>query len=194
MPITMRPSHWQFAAGSLPSGVVRARAGSRPAQLSGEDPPRPMHRPDKSPRRGFTLLEVLVGIAILAMAAVVLGAAYVNTLGAHEAVARRAAAGTGMDYLRDIILNEPERAKVEQGGNLALPDNRQMNWEAVVEEAAVPDLFRVLVRGRITGTAAKDSEDFEQALMLLRPSWSDAGKREQIREDWDKQREAEARR
>jgi general secretion pathway protein I len=153
-----------------------------------------MHRPDNALRRGFTLMEVLVGIAILAMAAVVLGAAYVNTLGAHEAVARRAAAGTGMDYLRDIILNEPERTKVEHGGNLALPDNRQMNWEAVVEEATVPDLFRVLVRGRITGTAAKDGEAFEQALMLLRPSWSDAGKREQLRGDWAKQREAEARR
>ena len=54
----------------------------------------------KAAQRGFTLLEVLVGIAILAMAAVVLGAAYVNTLGAHEAVARRAAAGSGMDYLQ----------------------------------------------------------------------------------------------
>ena len=132
---------------------------------------------------------MLVGIAILAMAAVVLGAAYVNTLGAHEAVARRAAAGSGMDYLRDVILNETERTKVEEGGHLALPDNRQMDWEAVVEEAPVPDLFKVVVRGRITGTSTKDQEEFEQTLMLLRPTWSDAGEREKLRVEWDKLRE-----
>lgn len=138
---------------------------------------------------GFTLLEVLVGIAILAMAAVVLGAAYVNTLNAHAAVARRANAGNGMDYLREAVLNEPERDQVEQGGQRALPEGRQLQWEATVEEAAVPDLFKVTVRGRITGAATNDDEKFEQTLMLLRPTWSDAGKREQLLADWGKQRE-----
>ncbi len=137
---------------------------------------------------------MLVGIAILAMAAVVLGAAYVNTLGAHEAVARRAAAGSGMDYLREVIFNETERTKVEEGGHLALPDNRQMDWEAVIEEAPVPDLFKVVVRGRITGTGNKDAEEFEQTLMLLRPTWSDAGEREKLRVEWDKLREDTVRR
>jgi len=140
-------------------------------------------------RGGFTLLEVLVGIAILAMAAVVLGAAYVNTLEAHDAVARRASAGSGIDFLREAVLNEPERVKVEAGGNLALPDNRQLTWSATVEEAPVPDLFRVMVQGRITGSAARDNEEFAQTLMLLRPTWSDAARREQLRAEWTKQRE-----
>jgi general secretion pathway protein I len=165
------------------------------AAQSGQAGPRsgPTSAGDRS-RRGFTLLEVLVGIAILAMAAVVLGAAYVNTLGAHEAVARRAAAGSGMDYLREVIFNETERTKVEEGGHLALPDNRQMDWEAVIEEAPVPDLFKVVVRGRITGTGNKDAEEFEQTLMLLRPTWSDAGEREKLRVEWDKLREDTVRR
>ncbi len=94
-----------------------------------------------------------------------------------------------MDYLRDVILNETERTKVEEGGHLALPDSRQMDWEAVVEEATVPDLFKVVVRGRITGTSNKDAEEFEQTLMLLRPTWSDAGEREKLRVEWDKLRE-----
>ena len=168
-------------------GAVAAQAGQA-GPRSG-----PTSAGDRN-RRGFTLLEVLVGIAILAMAAVVLGAAYVNTLGAHEAVARRAAAGSGMDYLRDAILNETERTKVEEGGHLALPDNRQLNWEAVVEEAPVPDLFKVVVRGRIAGTSSKDQEEFEQTLMLLRPTWSDAGEREKLRVEWEKLRENDLRR
>lgn len=152
-----------------------------------------MHAPSHpSVRRGFTLLEVLVGIAILAMAAVVLGAAYANTLGAHAAVAQRARTGDSMDYLREVIFNEPERDKVEKGGQVTLPDGRLLNWEATVEEAAVPDLFKVTVRGRFSGAASKD-DDFEHVAMVLRPTWSDSGKREQLRGDWTKLREREER-
>lgn len=140
-------------------------------------------------RRGFTLLEVLVGIAILALAVVVLGAAYVNTLGAHAAVAQRAAAGAGMDFLREAVLAEADRAKVEAGGRIPLPDDRELSWEATVEEAAVPDLFQVVVRGRITNGRDDREETFEHKLMLLRPDWSEAGRREQVRVEWMRQRE-----
>ncbi len=142
-------------------------------------------------RAGFTLLEVLVGIAVLALAAVVLGAAYVNTLHAHHAVAHRAASGHGVEYLREAVLNEPERGQVEQGGWLNLPGHRQLRWEARVEEAAAPDLFKVTLRGRITGSG--DDETFEHTLMLLRPTWSDSAKRERLREIWQRRREAAGR-
>lgn len=138
------------------------------------------------PHRAFTLIEVLASIAILAMAAVVLGAAYVNTLNAHYAVAVRARAGHEVDYLRESILNEPERDKVEKGGNVTLPDNRRLQWDALIEEATVPDLFKVTVRGRIFGTSATADDTFEQSLMLLRPTWSDPAKREQLRTEWAK--------
>jgi len=140
-------------------------------------------------RRGFTMLEVLVGIAILALAVVVLGAAYVNTLGAHAVVAQRAAAGAGMDYLREAVLAEVLRVKVEAGGRMPLPDDRVLFWEATVEEVAVPDLFRVVVSGRITGGSDANEESFEHKLMLLRPGWSEAGRREQLRVEWLRQRE-----
>jgi prepilin-type N-terminal cleavage/methylation domain-containing protein len=140
-------------------------------------------------RRGFTLLEVLVGIAILALAVVVLGAAYVNTLGAHAAVAQRATAGEGMDYLREAVLAEPDRRKVEAGGRMPLPEDRDLSWVATVEAAAVPDLFRVVVRGRITGGRDGSEEAFEQKLMLLRPDWSEPDRREQVRADWARTRE-----
>lgn len=139
-----------------------------------------------SPLRAFTLIEVLASIAILAMAAVVLGAAYVNTLNAHHAVAVRASTGHEIDYLRDAILNEPERDNVEKGGNVTLPDNRRLQWTATVEEAVVPDLFKVTVRGQIFGNSPTSDDTFEQTVMLLRPTWSDGTKREQLRTEWAK--------
>jgi len=144
--------------------------------------------------RGFTLIEVLVGLGVLALAVVALGAAYANTLGAHAAVARRAVLGSHMDFLREAVLNEPEREKVEQGGDVPLPENRQMRWEAQIEEAPVPDLFKVTITGRIMGARPGEDEEFTQVLMLLRPTWSDPQRREQIRSEWRASREEAARR
>ncbi|HET7535670.1 MAG TPA: prepilin-type N-terminal cleavage/methylation domain-containing protein [Candidatus Didemnitutus sp.] len=140
----------------------------------------------RSVAAAFTLVEVLVSLAILVGAAVVLGASYVNTLNAHHAVALRAAAGHEIDYLRDAILNEPDRETVEKGGTVTLPDNRRLQWDAAIEEAVVPDLFKVTVRGQIAGTSATDHDSFEETMMLLRPTWSDPQKREQQRTEWAK--------
>jgi len=137
----------------------------------------------------FTLIEVLVALAILAVAAVVLGAAYANTLGAHAAIAQRASGGSAMDFLRDQVLNEPEREKVEKGGDLSLPDDRRLRWEAKVEEAAVPDLFKVTLTTHTSGGTLKADEESTETLMVLRPTWSDAQRREQLRSDWRAARE-----
>ncbi len=158
----------------------RAAGDSRPHLASGACTAR---------RRGFTLIEVLAAIFVLALAAVVLGAAYANTLGAHAAVAQRALVGSHMDFLRDAVLNEPEREKVEEGGDVPLPENRQLRWEAKIEEAPVPDLFKVTVTGRVSGARPGEAEEFTQVLMLLRPTWSDPQRREQIRSEWRAARE-----
>jgi len=145
-------------------------------------------------RSAFTLVEVLVALAILAIAAIVLGAAYANTLSAHAAVAQRASGGSAMDFLRDTVLNEPERETVEKGGDMSLPDDRRLRWEAKVEEAAVPDLFKVTLTTRTSGGVMKGEEEASETLMVLRPTWSDAQRREQLRSDWraarDKAKEA----
>lgn len=145
--------------------------------------------------RAFTLVEVLVSLALLGLAAVVLGAAYVNTLEAHRAAAQRAGAGNPMDFLREAVLLEPDRSRVEQGGDLVLPDNRRLRWSAAVEETMVPDLFLLVVTGTAETEAGRGAEEFGQTLHLLRPTWSDPGRRQELRQTWrDARRAREERR
>ncbi len=134
-----------------------------------------------------------MGLAILALAVVVLGAAYVNTMNAHATAAGPAEPGWNLVYLRAAVLAEPELRKVEQGGRLVLPADRILEWEATVTAAAVPDLFRVVVRGRVSGPGGDGEQTFERALMLWRPGWSEPGERERLRAAWVRVREEVAR-
>src|SRR4051812_45954159 len=98
----------------------------------------------RSSPAGFTLIEVLVSLAIFALAAVVLGATYVNVMGGYAAVAKMNEHEQDLQFVRTTaLLGEPDRKLVEAGGELALPDNRTAHWEAQVEETTVANLFRV---------------------------------------------------
>lgn len=173
------------------SAVFHGRGASRPRPFGDSSTSRARTRraPTNCRTRAFTLIEVLVALTILAIAAVVLGGAYANTLLAHASVAQRAAGGSALDFLHEQILNEPEREKVEKGGDLSLPDDRRLRWEAKIEEAAVPDLFRVTVNTRLNGGTMKTEEQATETFLVLRPTWSDAQRREQLRSDWRASRE-----
>jgi general secretion pathway protein I len=129
--------------------------------------------------RGFTLIEVLVSLAIFALAAVMLAAAYVNTLTAYDAAARRNGHEQDLKLVRAALLAETELKKVEEGGEIMLPDERRARWEAKVDPAGVADLFRVTLHCEVSGRDASWTKDF--TLMLLRPSWSESDAREKLR-------------
>lgn len=141
-----------------------------------------MTRSARRPGRAFTLVEVLVALAIFALAAVALGAAYVNLIQLHAALKARDGSGDDMQWARAVLLAEPDRAVAEQGGDVVLPDGRSATWRAVITPTGVSDLFEVEIElnapppaggGDLVRTRAK--------LRLLRPTWSIPAEREELR-------------
>ncbi|MBL9214840.1 MAG: type II secretion system protein [Opitutaceae bacterium] len=133
-------------------------------------------------QRAFTLIEVLVSLGMFAVAAIVLGATYVNVLTSYDSVARRQANEADVRFVRSTVMGEPDRAVVEDGGELNLPGGRTARWEAKVDEAAVADLFTVRFRCEIRDPAARDPWVREETFPLLRPTWSDAATRDKLRQ------------
>lgn len=145
-------------------------------------PPTIVVRPGAVRRAGFTLIEVLVSLAIFAIAAVILGATYVNVLASYDAVARRSEHEQELRFVRAVILGEPDRMVVEEGGDLPLPENRSAHWGVTLEQAAVADLFQVHFRCEIRDPARAEPWVREENFMLLRPTWSDPVERDKLRQ------------
>jgi len=148
-----------------------------------------MFLPGSKPSRGFTLIEVLVSLAIFALAAVVLSVAYLNIIGSYRAMAGRHQEQEDWKWVRASVLAEPERTKVEDGGHLTLTDGHQVTWSAKIESAGVADLFLVTLEAESPGSGGHDAWKHSESIHLLRPAWSDPTERDQLR-DRTKQRVA----
>lgn len=133
------------------------------------------------PARAFTLIEVLVSLAIFAMAAVGLATAYLNVLSSYQAAGRRHDREEDWKLVRAAVLAESEREKVEAGGSVTMPGPRVVRWSAEIEDTAVADLFAVTIRLEADAGPDAKAGAGEARVMLLRPAWSDPAKRDELR-------------
>jgi general secretion pathway protein I len=131
---------------------------------------------------GFTLLEVLVALAIFAMAAVVLGATYVNALNAYHAASRHNEYETDLRFVRAALLTEPDRNKAEEGGDLDLGGDKRAHWQSEIAPTNTVDLFSVAWTCQITDPARAQPYRVTQTYLLLRPTWSDPVERSKLLE------------
>ena len=135
-------------------------------------------------RRGFTLIEVLVSLAIFALAAASLGGAYVNVLMSRIAMKQDFQALDDMARCRAALLETPGFDDVETGGEIHLPGNRTARWKGKIEPTSVSDLFAVVLTAEFQATENGEfGPERTEARMLLRPTWSKPSDRQKIRDE-----------
>ncbi|MEI8088075.1 MAG: prepilin-type N-terminal cleavage/methylation domain-containing protein [Opitutaceae bacterium] len=132
---------------------------------------------------GFSLLEVLVALMIFALSAIVLGSTYVNILNSYEAVARGNTRDEDVAFARAQLLAQPDRAKAEAGAEFDSLENRHVRWSATLASTVMPDLFTVTFLCEVTDmTKGGDAQKTTQTFTVLRPTWSDAAEKTQLRQ------------
>lgn len=137
-----------------------------------------------SRRAGFTLVEVLAALAVFAFCAVVLASAYLNILNSYDIVSRYAVTGEDVAFARQLVLSEPDREKLEQGGEFESLGGRRVRWEVAIEPTTMPDLFKVAFTCEISDPTKTEPEKTMQSFTVLRPTWSiDAAERDKLREE-----------
>jgi len=124
--------------------------------------------------RGFTLLEVLVALAVFALAAVMLGSGYINVLNAYESARRGHTHEEDISFARAQLLAEPDRNKAEQGDDFDSAGGGRVTWHSKIEPTATADLFQVTFTCEIAETNVRLRQPpVTETFMLLRPTWSE---------------------
>lgn len=132
----------------------------------------------------FTLVEVLIALTIFAMAAVILGSAYLNVLNSYEVVARGTVVNEDFAFARQQVLNEPDRKKLEQGGEFETAGGRRATWSVEIESSTIADVYKVIFTCQIADPTRTEPDKQTQTFMLLRPTWViDPGERGKLKEE-----------
>lgn len=128
-------------------------------------------------------MEVLVALAIFALTAIVLGAAYVNVLNAYLIVGKANQTTEDLAFARAQLLAEPDRKLIEEGGEFESTNSRRVKWSATIASTTINDLFTVTFVCEITDPATTEPDKITETFTLLRPTWSEPVERGQLFEE-----------
>ncbi len=131
-------------------------------------------------RFGFSLIEVVVALAIFAMAAVVLSDTFVNALLAREKGLSNDVYNRDIQVVRMQLLLEPNRDNAEDGNTYETLSNGSANWESSIEPTNVVDLFKVEFRIEFSEPQKDQEAVYKETLYLLRPTWSESDERSNL--------------
>jgi general secretion pathway protein I len=129
----------------------------------------------------FTMLEVLVALAIFAAMAVVLVASYLNILTAYEVAGRGPAGELDVRFAREMLLAEGSLDAALAGADFEGADGGRVKWKAEIEPTETADLFFVTFTCEIDATKDTPARNVAETFRLLRPTWSQPADRETLR-------------
>jgi general secretion pathway protein I len=134
-------------------------------------------------RSAFSLIEVIIAVAIFAVAATGLMSAFVNALLARERSADFDLLNADIRAVRMQLLLEPELEDAEDGDEYATLNSGEASWDASIEPTQVVDLFQVQLRINFSQPPEGLPAQHIETLYLLRPTWSQADERSALLQD-----------
>lgn len=134
-------------------------------------------------RQAFTIIEVLVALTIVAMAAIVLGTAYINVLLGYEHAERSTMVDADVRFAREILFRIPELEDAEDGDDFETADGRRVIWQATIEPTLVPDLFDVTFEVELIDENDGEGQIVVEQFRLLRPTWSEDDESDLLRQE-----------
>lgn len=136
----------------------------------------------ESSRSAFTLLEVILAMAIFFMAVVVVVSAYLNTLRVMASVQVNQSLEQDMSIIREHALLVADVEEVEKGGEVVTGEHGLATWQIEYEPTEIADLFLVTLRVELDPIDEENGiREAEQNFYLMRPTWSDPLDRDELR-------------
>lgn len=135
---------------------------------------------------GFTLIEVLIALAIFGMASVVLTFSFSNAVIALQRQQPNQHWENDLQFVRRQVLVAESIDDLEEGDEIDSLSSGVITWEATdIEMTDLIDFYKVTVEYDIED-APEELQQHTEVLYLLRPAWSEgefAGDRQELLQD-----------
>ena len=144
----------------------------------------------------FSLIEVVIAVAIFGAAATVLTLSFTNALLARERSVSNDLLEADIRAVRMQLLLEPSLEDAEDGDQFETLNSEEATWEATIEPTNIVDLFKVELKIDFSKPPEGLPDEHTEILYLLRQTWSESDERsdllqekreaiEDMRGDWD---------
>ena len=137
-------------------------------------------RRTKQNHSGFTLIEVVVALALFASASVGLTMAFTSMLTVREHGVRSDLLDADLRAVRRQLLLEPDIEAAEEGNTLETLSSGEAEWSAEIQPTEIVDLFQVRFSLALSDPPEGLPEQYSETLYLLRSTWSEREERDEL--------------
>lgn len=131
----------------------------------------------------FSLIEVLIALALFAICANLTTSAFINALLARERNPERVYRDIAIDTVRRQLLLEKTLEDAEEGGTVPLLENEEALWSVEIFPTELIDLFECRFDVEFPDSEVPGQSFYSETLYLLRPTWSIDSERSTLLED-----------
>ncbi len=138
-------------------------------------------------KRAFTLMEVVVAMALFVMAVGMLAQAANNGLKAVIAMSEQIGRGADLFFLREKILAIESKDEMEIGGEIMTPASGKVTWEAYVYPTTAADLFFLTLVFEFPASETLPEATVTQTLYVYRAAWSESADRKLLMDKFEQE-------
>ena len=128
----------------------------------------------------FSLIEVVLAVAIFGVATTVLTLSFTNALLARERSTGNDLLEADIRAVRMQLLLEPNLEDAGNGGRFETLNCEEAGWEATIQPTNIVDLFKVTLRIHLSNPPEDLPDEHTEILYLLRPTWSENDDRAEL--------------
>ena len=136
-----------------------------------------------APAKGFSLIEVLIALALFAIASNIIGSAFINALLSRERNNDNSYRDIAIQTARKQLLLEKIIDDAEDGGSVETLELGEVDWYAEIIPTDMVDLFEVNLFIEFFDVKDDQSSNYNETLLLLRPTWSESDERSSLLQD-----------
>tara|TARA_B100001769_G_scaffold41792_1_gene29007 strand:- start:839 stop:1315 length:477 start_codon:yes stop_codon:yes gene_type:complete len=137
---------------------------------------------DRKPK-AFTLIEVLISLALFALASNIIASAFINALLARESNPSITYKDIATQTARRQLLLEPNLEDAMDGARIETLEIGEVVWTSEILPTDIVDLFECQLVIEFLDVDSETASTYNETLFLLRPTWSVSDERSSLLQD-----------